>query len=105
MVVTEAPAVRRRCRPAAPSFDACGVELGMRRGGVQLRRASARGSAPPSRAPNLSYPNLDFSRYRAQRLFHPIDLAHPGLQLVHEEPYIFVCRQLPLRRRVRAAHR
>lgn len=33
---------------------------------------------------------LEPSRYRAQRAFHHLDLSYPGLDLVHEEPYIFV---------------
>ena len=93
MVVTEAPAGRRRCCQCGILFDACGVELAS--AGVACSvacvKARARQRSAHGWAPNLSYPNLEFGRYRAQRLFHPIDLAHPGLQLVHEEPYIFVC--------------
>ena len=38
------------------------------------------------------YPALPFSMYSSQRLFHPIDLSFPGLQLVSAEPYIFIVR-------------
>ena len=93
MVVCEAPAGRRRCCQCGILFDACGVELTS--AGVACSvacvKARARQRSAHGWSPNLSYPNLEFGRYRAQRLFHPIDLAHPGLQLVHEEPYIFVC--------------
>jgi len=33
---------------------------------------------------------LPFDGYRAQRLFHHINLSYPGLQLIHEQPYIFI---------------
>jgi len=39
---------------------------------------------------NLSHPNLPFDSFRAQRLFAPVDLTFPGLQLIHERPFIFL---------------
>jgi hypothetical protein len=36
------------------------------------------------------YPDLPFGRYKAQPFFHQIDTTFPGLQLIHEEPYIFI---------------
>ena len=40
--------------------------------------------------PNRRYPSLPLDGYREQKLFHQINLDYPGLQLVHEQPYIFV---------------
>ena len=45
-------------------------------------------SSPP--APNPRYPDLPLDRYLASPYFHRINASYPGLQLVHEEPYIFV---------------
>eukprot|EP01047_Picozoa_sp_COSAG01_P098837 COSAG01_NODE_28958_length_648_cov_1.570128_1_plen_216_part_11 len=39
---------------------------------------------------NHSYPNLSFDGYARQMLFPKINLSFPGLQLVHEKPYIFI---------------
>ena len=39
---------------------------------------------------NSTYACLPFDRFRRQSLFHQIDLSFPGLQLVHERPYIFI---------------
>jgi hypothetical protein len=39
---------------------------------------------------NPRYPNLPFDGFRKQRLFHQVNLDFPGLQLVHEKPYIFI---------------
>jgi len=36
------------------------------------------------------YPNLPFDEYRRQPFFHQINTESPGLQLINEEPYIFV---------------
>ena len=55
---------------------------------------SSAAATPSSTAedPNLSLPNLPFDRYLAQRRYHHIDTDFPGLQLVNEEPYIFIIR-------------
>ena len=50
---------------------------------------------PPRRAetsppPIAEHPSLPFTRYIQQPSFHQIDLGYPGLQLVHEEPYLFL---------------
>ena len=47
---------------------------------------------PSSETPPLTdeHPNLPLSRYRRQPHFHQVNLSFPGLQLVHEEPYIFL---------------
>jgi hypothetical protein len=39
------------------------------------------------------YRSLRLDRYKAQSFFHHIDTSWPGLQLVNEEPYIFVCHK------------
>ena len=39
---------------------------------------------------NSRYPNLSFDAFREQRFFHQISLDYPGLQLIHERPYIFI---------------
>jgi len=45
----------------------------------------------PTRQPSMAeYPNLSLDRYEMQRFFHGINTRVPGLQLVHEWPYIFV---------------
>mmetsp|Transcript_46678 Transcript_46678/g.77225 ORF Transcript_46678/g.77225 Transcript_46678/m.77225 type:complete len:343 (+) Transcript_46678:145-1173(+) len=42
--------------------------------------------------PLLDYPNLCFDGYGSQPFFHQINLNYPNLQLIHENPYIFVVR-------------
>lgn len=42
---------------------------------------------------NAAYASLPFDRFRTQQFFHHIDLSYPGLQLVHEKPYIFVVNE------------
>ena len=55
--------------------------------------ASSSSSADDSNATsNRSLPSLPFNRYLSQQRFHHIDTAFPGLQLVNEEPYIFLIR-------------
>ena len=49
---------------------------------LRLRRVAARAYH--------QHPSLDTARYRACRMFQRIDLATPGLRLVHERPYLFV---------------
>ena len=50
------------------------------------------GASPPARL--SAYPDLAFTRYAAQKLFHQISLDFPGTQLVREEPYIFLVPDL-----------
>mmetsp|Transcript_30926 Transcript_30926/g.51214 ORF Transcript_30926/g.51214 Transcript_30926/m.51214 type:complete len:423 (-) Transcript_30926:155-1423(-) len=38
------------------------------------------------------YPALPLDSFRAQNLFHQIDLNFPGLQLVHQNPFVFIVR-------------
>ena len=42
----------------------------------------------PNPIPNI--PNIAFAGYREKPWFHQINLAFPGVQLVHERPYVFV---------------
>ena len=37
-----------------------------------------------------SYLSLPFDRYLEQHNFHHIDVTYPGVQLINEEPFIFV---------------
>eukprot|EP01043_Picozoa_sp_COSAG02_P029539 COSAG02_NODE_1842_length_10700_cov_148.785869_3_plen_606_part_00 len=39
---------------------------------------------------NLKYANLPLDGYLGQKNFHHINTEYPGLQLVHEKPYVFV---------------
>lgn len=52
----------------------------------QLQQASLR--------PIAEYPSLPLERYLGQRYFHHINVDYPGLQLVHEEPYIFLVKDV-----------
>mmetsp|Transcript_69466 Transcript_69466/g.208498 ORF Transcript_69466/g.208498 Transcript_69466/m.208498 type:complete len:777 (+) Transcript_69466:88-2418(+) len=54
------------------------------------RGNSARLRFQPS--PEYPYPNLTFDKYRKQRIFSRINLEYPGVQLINEEPYIFLVR-------------
>jgi len=56
--------------------------------------ASSSSSADAANAAdaNRGLPSLPFDRYLSQQRFHHIDTAFPGLQLVNEEPYIFLIR-------------
>ena len=40
--------------------------------------------------PLPEYADLRLDRYMAQRCFHHIKADYPGVQLIHEEPYVFV---------------
>eukprot|EP01044_Picomonas_judraskeda_P005374 COSAG03_NODE_504_length_7391_cov_53.058420_6_plen_692_part_00 len=73
------------------------LELQMRK--VQMRPSPgghAHGGSPGNsrghqvRKNNLKYQNMNFHNYSAQPHFHQINLGYPGLQLVHEKPYIFI---------------
>lgn len=44
----------------------------------------------PQRITHRGYPDLPFDGYSQQTLFPQINLSFPGLQLVHEKPYIFI---------------
>ena len=61
---------------------------------VTVTAASSSSSADNANAAdtNCSLPSLPFDRYLSQQRFHHIDTAFPGLQLVNEEPYIFLIR-------------
>lgn len=39
---------------------------------------------------NPRYPDLPAEKYLSNPFFHKINLKYPGLQLIHEEPYIFI---------------
>lgn len=52
------------------------------------RRCRAAGRAMASTASR--YRSLPFASFRACRIFQPIDLTWPQLQLVHERPFIFL---------------
>lgn len=39
---------------------------------------------------NPKYPNLSFEKYLANPYFAKIETTYPGLQLVHEDPFIFI---------------
>ena len=56
--------------------------------------ASSSSSADAAYAADANHglPSLPFDRYLSQQRFHHIDTAFPGLQLVNEEPYIFLIR-------------
>jgi hypothetical protein len=43
---------------------------------------------------NPKYPDLPFDKYMANPYFHKINLCYPGLQLIHEEPFIFIINDL-----------
>ena len=45
---------------------------------------------PKCQNPSPDFPNLDYAKYREQPWFHQINLTLPNVQLVHEEPYIFI---------------
>lgn len=61
-----------------------GVDVGDAISAVALTHAPR-----PVPASTTVHPSHDFGRYRAQSAFHHINLDYPGVQLVHEEPYIF----------------
>ena len=42
------------------------------------------------RITNPRYPDLPLDRYLANPYFHRINVLYPNLQLIHEEPYIFI---------------
>ena len=39
---------------------------------------------------NHCFPSLPFDRYLSQHVFHHIDVDFPGVQLIHEDPFIFI---------------
>lgn len=47
-------------------------------------------AAPPKTAANPRYADLSFDNYLSSPYFHKINTQYPGLQLIHENPYIFV---------------
>lgn len=58
---------------------------------MQLGEAAAADGDDAQRfAPNPSYANLPLDGYRRQRMFPQINTGYPGLQLIHERPFLFV---------------
>ena len=58
---------------------------------MQLGEAAAADGDDAQRfAPNPSYANLPLDGYRRQRMFPQINTGFPGLQLIHERPFLFV---------------
>jgi hypothetical protein len=43
---------------------------------------------------NPKYPDLAFDKYLANPYFHKINTNYPGLQLIHEEPFVFIINDL-----------
>ena len=66
------------------------LELQMSQAQAQAAGPAVRIAAKKMMLTNPRYPNLPLDGYRGQGLFHKINLEYPGLQLVHEKPYIFV---------------
>ena len=60
--------------------------------GDAFTAADTAASSSSSADANRGLPSLPFDRYLGQQRFHHIDTAFPGLQLVNEEPYIFLIR-------------
>jgi len=73
---------------SAPSSDDASSSVAAPNAGSTRTAASSSSSADANRG----LPSLPFDRYLGQQRFHHIDTAFPGLQLVNEEPYIFLIR-------------
>jgi hypothetical protein len=43
---------------------------------------------------NPKYPDIPFDKYLANPYFHKINMNYPGLQLIHEEPFVFLINNL-----------
>lgn len=59
-------------------------------GGGSMGKGAAEELNEPAPMINPSYPNLPMGSYLNDKLFCKINTAYPGLQLVHEKPYIFI---------------
>jgi hypothetical protein len=60
---------------------------------VRLRVGREQGRLVRARKPAATiprYPKLPLDGYKAQPFFHQINTEFPGLQLIHEQPYIFL---------------
>lgn len=92
IVVVADSAVGSRCCRCGSRFTGSGVASadGWACCSTGCLKARTRARREEVVAPNLSYPDLSFDGYREQRLFAQIDLTLPGLQLIHERPYIFL---------------
>ena len=47
-------------------------------------------TTPPQSLTNPRYPSYSFKNYLENPFFPQINTSYPGLQLIHQEPYIFV---------------
>ena len=82
---------------AAGKLNSCLVELGA----MTDRHAAGRLAELYNLSPGVmwpmkplpDYPDLPMHGYKDQPFFHQIDTAFPGLQLISEEPFIFVCQK------------
>ena len=93
----EAASLLLAARGASPAWLPALIELGTRGGGRHNTSglSKAHGLQPNAlwqREPLAEYADLRLNRYIAQPYFHQINTAYPGLQLISQEPYIFVCR-------------
>jgi len=72
------------------------VELGVRAGDrhtvgrLSQEYGHLPGGAPWVIRPTSEHPDLPFDGYKAQPYFHQINTKSPGLQLVQDEPFIFI---------------
>lgn len=58
--------------------------------GGAMGNGAAEELAAPAPMINPSYPNLNMSGYINDTLFCKLNTSYPGLQLIHEKPYIFI---------------
>jgi len=77
-------------------FKSTLVELGARADRHATGRLAELYNLPPSvlwrMKPLAEYPDLPMDGYRAQDVFHRINVNYPGLQLISEDPYIIICQ-------------
>jgi len=59
-----------------------------------LSSTSLKPKLPHTRLSNPRYPDLLFDNYLANPYFHKINTDYPGLQLVHENPFIFIVNDI-----------
>jgi len=75
--------------PSSPSAGGLSQSAGPILQPSQLAAMSL-GEQPTRQSSMTEYPHLSLDRYKMQLFFHRINTQYPGVQLVHEEPYILV---------------
>ena len=81
-------ATRRRAVPAAAATSAATAAATAAAATAAAAAAARQPLAPPS--PVAELPSHPLESYLRQQLFHRIATDFPGVQLVHEEPYVLV---------------